>query len=494
MYREAYRFDDNTVFYFDHYDNKYVAKGKTLSWRLNNPGLLHAHDSIVRKIGIIGAQFPYAIFSSVRQGGKALRLWLKSIKRSDETLATIAKYYRIDNDLESLDKLIALTGLKADQKLKELSFGEFNQFIVAIETYTGFLAENRGEFVLLPKITARYFSKKKDVERYLVGFETLLTKEEAIKWIETHQLDAVLVHKSDGKVYIRSRRGSHLNQIRYRDHEYGKEEEFKDVVRDFGEKKKNQPIWGYINGVWNDHEKAEKSISLISSYAEGDQVWSLINNTKTKIGDLIACGVQKLKLDTTVVKFAVKFLEFLLTLAKESGKSTPVIIFAHSQGAIIADLALDVIKEEDRKQLRIFTFGGGSFISPGKSHPDSHNYISQGDAIPRIASYSLSKLVLRREEERQRGVSDKHIIELLAEEDLEDLLDEEDSIAENAFRKARISFYEQEFAKIANVTLVQISKVPFLPYLDHSFRAECYQQKVKEIVTRYKYSKPFGAL
>lgn len=483
MYKEAHRFDEETLFYFDHYGNKYVAKGGPLSWRLNNPGLLHAHDSIVRKIGIIGAQFPYAIFSTPRQGGKALRLSLKSAARADNTLLDIAKYYKPHDVEKSLGELSSFTRLSPLKKIKELTLEEFEQLITGIEEYTGYAKANKGEFPMLPKITARYFSKKQDMERYLVGYETLLTKEETIQWIEEHKLDAVLVHKNDGRIYIRSRPGYHPNQIRFNDKQYGKEEEFKDVIRDLGEKRKGQPIWGYINGVWNDNEKAEKSMQCISSLAKGDQVWSLINNTKTKIGDLLAVGVQKLKLDTKVVKFAVKYLELLLALAKESGSF--VVIFAHSQGAIIADLALDLLTSEQRKELRIFTFGGGTFIPPGKSHPDSHNYISRGDAIPRITSYQLTKLVLRREEERARGLSDKHILELLAEEDVDNLLETESLEVTKAFRKSRIAYYKQELANISNVTLVESSKKPILPFLDHSFRAECYQRVVEKIITTY---------
>jgi hypothetical protein len=48
MFKKAYRFDDEVVFYFDAHDNKYVAQGGSLAWRLNNPGLLRSHDPIVQ--------------------------------------------------------------------------------------------------------------------------------------------------------------------------------------------------------------------------------------------------------------------------------------------------------------------------------------------------------------------------------------------------------------------------------------------------------------
>ena len=52
---------------------------------------------------------------------------------------------------------------------------------------------------------------------------------------------------------------------------------------------------------------------------------------------------------------------------------------AHSQGAIITEHALEILSKKEREQLIIFTFGGGSFIAAGKSHPDSHNYASAAD-------------------------------------------------------------------------------------------------------------------
>ena len=82
-----------------------------------------------------------------------------------------------------------------------------------------------------------------------MGFEELISKEEAIHRIETHRLDAVMVHKSDGGVYLRSRRGHRLDSIRFADHELHKPPDFKDVMRDTGKQIQGQCIWGYINSI-----------------------------------------------------------------------------------------------------------------------------------------------------------------------------------------------------------------------------------------------------
>ncbi|MFN0065128.1 MAG: hypothetical protein ACKVOH_02700 [Chlamydiales bacterium] len=176
MFKQAYRFDDQTGFYFDAYDNKHVAKGGSLAWRLNNPGLLHAHEPFIKKFNRIGA---HALF------------------------------------------------------------------------------------VIFPKVAY-----------YLVGFETLLSKSEAISWVDEHRLDAVIVHKKNGTIYLRSRPGHHLNQIHLTNDEYGEETEFENAIRDIGNKKNGQCIWGYINGVWNTDKGAASTTKLISEFTEDEQVWS----------------------------------------------------------------------------------------------------------------------------------------------------------------------------------------------------------------------------
>jgi ethanolamine utilization protein EutP (predicted NTPase) len=47
---------------------------------------------------------------------------------------------------------------------------------------------------LLPKIKARFYSANRKAEYYLAGYDTLLKKSQAIEWVETHKLDAVIVH------------------------------------------------------------------------------------------------------------------------------------------------------------------------------------------------------------------------------------------------------------------------------------------------------------
>lgn len=486
MFKQAYRFDDQTVFYFDERDNKYVAQGGSLSWRLNNPGLLHTHDPFVHKFNIIGAQYPFVIFPSAHVGAYVLSEWLKSPRFINECLISVAKYYQPESPDECLQKLCQFSELPPDAEIKALSRKEIHCLSRAIQLLCKFSAQYEGELNMLPKITARYYSSKGCVEYYLVGYEKLLTKGEAIVSVTSHRLDAVIVHRKNGTVYLRSRPGHHLHRIRFSNDEFESEIEFKDVIRDVGNKKEGQCIWGYINGVWNTPKIATASTQLISSLAENEQVFSLINNTKGKVKDILECGRQKLTIDTTIVKFAAKFLELLIHISKKDPYNPPVIIFVHSQGAIIANLALDLLNQSDRKRIRIFAFGGGSLIAPGKSHDKTHNYLSEADIIPRIGSIQLAQLIIRRYEKQKQGLSEEEIIDCLISADADYYLETTESKALAAFYRERKKFYHEEFGKISNLSVLEQSEDS--GYWEHSFAVPCYQRKLQEIIQQYRHT------
>ena len=74
-------------------------------------------------------------------------------------------------------------------------------------------------------------------------------------------------------------------------------------------------------------------------------------------------------------------------------------------GAIICEHALELLKHEERQKIRIFTFGGGSFIAPGKCHPDSHNFASAKDLICLCGSPNLRTLAMKRYIAFKEGLS-----------------------------------------------------------------------------------------
>ena len=103
MYRFAYKYSEEVIFYFDSSGNKYVASGGSLAWRLNNPGLVSCHNHFSRANGSIGSCGRYAIFSDPLDGQKALSAWLHSKKYYHSSIKTLADYYQP----KSLDTFIA---------------------------------------------------------------------------------------------------------------------------------------------------------------------------------------------------------------------------------------------------------------------------------------------------------------------------------------------------------------------------------------------------
>lgn len=287
--KKAYRFDDEIIFYFDAFENKYVAKGGSLAWRLNNPGLLLSHSLYRTGYSAIGAYHQYAIFAHSIIGKDALRAWICSIKYFDRGLIEIAKYYLPSDPTKYLNQLCAITGFAAECMPRSLAAKDFDKLLKAIQKLAGFSPENEHQVALLPKITARFYSTKRKIEFYLAGYEDLLTKSQAIKWVETHKLDAVIVHKNNGEIYLRSRPGHHFDQIRFSQKDYGTEKEFKEAVKEVGEVKQGQCIWGFTNGILNTPTRARDSATLVCNMTGGEHVWYLVNDALIgSLGDAVA--------------------------------------------------------------------------------------------------------------------------------------------------------------------------------------------------------------
>ena len=134
MYRVAYRYNDDVVFYFDWAGNKYVASGGNVAWRINNPGLLHHHVASARRYGSIGSFGPYAIFPHPRNGHDALTTWLHSKKYFYSTLHAIARHYAPDSPDLYIQKLSSLIDISPTTKIKDLSQEEMDLLTLTIGT------------------------------------------------------------------------------------------------------------------------------------------------------------------------------------------------------------------------------------------------------------------------------------------------------------------------------------------------------------------------
>lgn len=480
--KKAYRYDDKIVFYFDAFDNKYVAKGGSLAWRLNNPGLLLSHSLHRTGYSAIGAYHQYAIFSHPLIGKDALRAWICSTKYFDSSLIEIARYYLPSNPKEYLNQLCAMTGFSPEIIPRSLSAKDFDKLLKAVQQLAGFSPENEHQVALLPKVTARFYSAKWKVEFYLAGYDDLLTKNQAIKWVETHKLDAVIVHKSNGEIYLRSRPGHHFDQIRFSQKDYGTEKEFKDAVKEVGEIKEGQCIWGFVNGILNTSTRARDSATLVRNMTGGEHVWYLVNDAFIgSCGDAIA---QKKGHETKTVKFCVQFFNMLADLSEQSSSTIkpPIIIFAHSQGALIANMALNRLPPTIRQRIRVFTLGGAALVSLDISHPDSHNYFSVGDVVPRLTSCGLALFLLELHERTKAGLTVPQIIAQMIQDDADTYMASQDEKAVKAYWEERQKYYEDKLHSVRNVTVLDEERSGTW---EHAFINPIYQNVLKDIIQRY---------
>ncbi len=477
MYRAAYSQGGEIIFYLDCSGNKYAASGGSLAWRLNNPGLVHSSSRCHFGRDVIGHFDRYAIFNNPEKGHEALLHWLRTKKYFHESLKTIAKHYQPNNPDDFANRLSASTGIPVRMKVKELSEQQFRQLLFGITKLCGYILEGNENIVLLPKIIAKIERRKNEESAYLISGNIILSKKEALEWTQSHRLDAVVVHTSNG-LHLRSRPHYcmlHVHQLA------GKSQNIDSIARAVGSVRPSQCIWAFINGILYTKEEALEAATRISTMAEGERVLTMPNDTRNIGIDFAECILLKTSVGTPIILRAVNFVRYLIALEKE--EQAPIIIFAHSQGAIILERALKVIEPSEAKRLRIFTFGGGSFIPSGNSHFDSHNYASAADAVCRLGSPILQLLALRRYYAHKAGLIDAQMMQQWASQDAILQLDSIDTKVVQKYIEERIKQYQNELERISNLTILDPD--PGSQW-KHEFISACYQKVVQEIVQKYR--------
>ncbi len=484
MYRIARAQDENTIVFLDRSGNKHIRKGGNLSWRINNPGLVKSHSHYARSNGSIGSCQGFAIFSYPEQGHKALSAWLHSKKYYNSTIQAIAEHYHPKNIDAFAAKLSSGISTPIDKKLNSFTNIEFQNSLKAIEKSCGYELTGNEETSVLPKITARIENSNAE-GTYLIGTDLVLSKKEAIDWVKVNRLDAVIVHHKNGTEHLRSRPSHCIWSVQIPEEAILPNlDEIETLVRTVGKKRPGQCIWGFINGILNSREGALESAELISGYTNGEEVLSLPNDSfLLGAKDIGVCISLKLGIDTPIVSWAAKFFRYLLALSNQEGASLPVIIFAHSQGAIISEHALQLLSIHERQRIRIFTFGGGSLLEVDSCHPDSHNYASENDLVSSMGSPYFRSLAIHRYLGIKEGLNEETLIKRWALDDALLYLDSVDAFVFESFMKQRISHYESLMKKISNITILDPDPNC---YVEHQFSRECYQKEVKRLVEKYK--------
>ncbi len=418
MYLQAFRYNDDVIFYFDSSGNKYVATGGNLAWRINNPGLIRSRSGFSRSQGSIGCCGPYAIFATAQDGQNAVIAWLKSKKYLNSSLRPLAAQYAPVDPEAFVTRLSSLTKIPPDRTVRSLNDTEFQSLVKGIERLCGYVKLGNELVILLPKIMAKIENGKGKEDIYLLEDNTVISKNEAIDQILKHRLDAVIVHERNGAIHLRSRPQHCIRHIKIHESLINRSEgKIDPLVRVVGEKKPGQCVWAFINGIDNTKDDALEAAEQISKATGGEAVLSMPNDTINSTIDVAKCIILKTSIDTPMIAWTIKFLRYLLHKAKQKKNPLPIIVFAHSQGSIFLEHALELLSSSERSSLRIFTFGGGSFITPGTCHPDSHNYASAADYVCAMGSPNHQLLALKRYYERKSGLSDKEIAAKLAYED-----------------------------------------------------------------------------
>jgi hypothetical protein len=487
MFIIAYPEDQEHIAYFDAVGNKYIARGGTLAWRINNPGLVQSHSHVAKRNGSIGACGSYAIFPTPENGHQALSSWLHLRKYYNSKLKVVAQHYQPLDPEGFILKLQDLADLPLNKKLKSFSKQEWELLLNSIEQLCDFAALGDEDFSLVPRINGKIEHGPDQEDSYLVGGDIILSKTQAIIWCKTYRLDASVVHERNGHVHLRSRPHHVVWHAKIYDEcptiedLLPPEKSIDTIVRTIGRKKPGQCVWGFINGMSNTKEKAQRSAELICSATGDEAVLSLPNDTKW-MTDLLVCGILKFSINSPIVILAEYFFRYLLAEAKHDEHKPPIVIFAHSQGAIICELALERLPTSESKKLRIFTFGGGSYVAPEKSHPDSHNYTSAADPVCLIGSPNLQMLALQEYHARKKGYDQEDVIQLLSTRDAELNINPFNPVAKERYIKERTNFYKEAFERIRNVTVLDPDS-----YLQHGFNSKCYQTVLCSIVKRYQH-------
>lgn len=341
--------------YFDTLDHKHVRKGGTLAWRCNNPGLVHSHSNISTQHRPIGRCGQYPVFPDIATGRKALISWLKLDSYYSKPLLAIAQFYSPDNPSEYLTKLCLLSGLEQSTAPSRLSPKQFDKLVWAVEELAGAHQKVGDEsFERLPKIIGKFSTHHGKTDHYLIADKRTLSKEEAINEVKAERIDAVVVHRSDATEYLRSRPGYVLPEIFLGKQEKIEAPDFNDLIRESGKHRKGQAVWGFINGLFNSPQKAEENLAKMVDAVRGERVWGMINNTSLMRGYGLPNAISmKLGIKPEIVNIALEYLNFLIS--KAENESNPlIIVVAHSQGAMIAELAAKRLTPSNQKK---FNFG-----------------------------------------------------------------------------------------------------------------------------------------
>jgi hypothetical protein len=205
--------NDLRIIYFREDGSSAIYVGGTRNWRNNNPGNIgYGNGNLAKKLGAIGKAGGFAVFPNYETGRKAI---FSVLKKDDFQGRTVSKAIEVwapkedGNNTELYKKHIQVwTQIDLTRLISSLSAEELEKLVKAIEKKEG---SRSGKIIEVPlsKVKKKILDIKKNKEnliiQYLVEDYGWLLKSEAINLARKNIIDAVIVKKSDGYVFLRSR-------------------------------------------------------------------------------------------------------------------------------------------------------------------------------------------------------------------------------------------------------------------------------------------------
>lgn len=185
----------------------------------------------------------------------------------------------------------------------------------------------------------------------------------------------------------------------------------------------------------------------------------------------MTCG-----LSPEIVNIALEYLNFLILQSEQTGINTPIVVVAHSEGAMIAEHVVRQMELSKRKKIQFWTLGGAGFVPNGICHQNTCNFIKQYDAISRAISPIDYRILIIRDQFCEENLD--FVANFLAKEDLIiEGLDE--SLAHEFWERERTQKYRKRLDELCNTSIIYHEKESGV---QHGFDDHHYQAKLRELI------------
>lgn len=199
----------NRVRYTDLSGKTFIHSKGTWAWRNNNPGNIRKPSKDNMPNGVIGYAGGFLVFSSYEAGFKALYTLLRQdFYRNLTIFDAVAKYApaKDKNDVKNYRKILKqVTKIDLQTKIKDLTDEQFLLFCQAVQRVEGFKPGDIVEELPKKKILDVKKNKENLIIQYLIEGYGWLRKAEAINLVEKDVVDAVIVKRQNGYIFLRSR-------------------------------------------------------------------------------------------------------------------------------------------------------------------------------------------------------------------------------------------------------------------------------------------------